>query len=130
MIRADIEEVLTTLTANVEAMAATLKLRAERANVLSCLVEHENRRMVLQVELALLNDVEQPLAIKCHVVRRLPRVLARQLRPLVNHLVLIIARAEDHLAIGLLGRGNRRRGKRHGRNPDGGFDKLSTRRRG
>jgi hypothetical protein len=87
-----------------ERLPATLELVAKRADKLALGVEDENGRVILQIRAPLVDDVEQTLAIHGDVVRGLPRILVRELRPVVQHFVTVLALADDELGVGLLRR--------------------------
>ena len=59
--------------------------------------------MIFQILTAFVNDVQQTLRINGDVVRGLPRVLVRQLREAVLHLVPMLAFANDGLLRILVG---------------------------
>ena len=127
LIGADIEELLAGVLADLDAVAAPLKLLAERAHVLAVGVENKNRRMVLLIGLALVNYVQAARAIDCHVVRGLPGKAVGELRPVVLHFVAVLSRADDQGAVGLLGREYRGCQRQAGRSGRGGGKKLTTR---
>src|SRR4051812_21152222 len=91
-----------------EAVTATLELVAERADKLSVRIENENGRVVLLVFVALVDHVQVACFVEGHVVCRLPRVLLRQLWPVVQRFVLVLTAAENDGGIGLLGGKNGR----------------------
>ena len=104
LIGADVEELLPAFVANLDAVPAPLELLAERADVFAVGIEHEDRRMVLQVGLPFVNHVHAARLVDGHVVRRLPGEPVGQLRPVVLHLVSVLAFADDQRPIGFLGR--------------------------
>ena len=120
LIRGDVEKLFLALGDDFQPMPAALKLISKRADKFPLLIEHEDGRMLLQVLAPLVRDVEQAVAIHRDVVRDLPRVFVRQLRPMVLHLVTMLARANDELRVRLLRREHARHGERSGGSGRGG----------
>ena len=77
-----------------EPVPAALKLAAERADEFPLRIEDEDRRVILELLAALVDDVEEALAVHGDVVRGLPGVWRRQLGPVVQHLVAVSAGAD------------------------------------
>src|SRR5437660_2402172 len=95
LISGNVEELLIPFRANFKSVAATLKLPAERADELSLFVKNKNGWVFLQVLAPFMDDVQQPRGINGDVMRRLPRIFVRQLRPIMQHFVLMLPAADD-----------------------------------
>ena len=94
LITGDVEELLAALRVHREPVPAALKLAAERADEFPLRIEDEDRRVILELLAALVDDVEEALAVHGDVVRGLPGVWRRQLGPVVQHLVAVSAGAD------------------------------------
>ena len=115
LVAADIEKLLVPLLADLDAVAAPLKLAAECADEFPVGVEDEDRRMVLLILLPLVDHVEVASRVDSDVVRGLPGEPVRQLREIVAHTEGVCAFAEDRLATDAADlRQGRRRGGRGG----------------
>src|SRR5262245_7839330 len=85
-------------------MTASLELLAKRAHVAPGRIEHENRRMVLQVLCPLMDDIDQSCGVHGHVMCSLPMELSRKLSPLVLDLVTMFALTDHQRLVGLASR--------------------------
>ena len=95
LITGDVEEFFAALVVDFEAVAAALKLLAERADEFAVVVEHEDRRVILLILVPFVDHVQVAGFVERDVVRRLPRVLVRQLRPVVQRFVFVFAFTQD-----------------------------------
>ena len=102
LVAGDVEELLAALGADFQAVAAALELVAEGAHELALGIKDEDGRVAGLVLAALVDDVEEAVAIDGDVVGGLPGVFVGQLGPVVLHLVTVLARADDELGVGLL----------------------------
>ena len=103
-------------------MPAALKLIPKSAHEFTLRIEDENGRMVLQILPPFVDDVEQPLGIHGDIVRGLPRVFIRELRPVVQHLVAMLAAADDERRAAFL----RGEDMRHRKGSGTGGDKTTA----
>ena len=115
----DIQKLFTILFVHFQTMPAALKVLAERPHVLPVGIEHEDRRMILLVFVSFVNHIQIAGLVERHIVRRLPRELIRQLRPVVNHFIFVLAFAQNERRLGLL-RGENGRQTRDPRGPSYG----------
>src|SRR6185437_1641461 len=91
---AQVKKLFAALLANVDAVAAGIVTLAEGTHVLALGIEDDDsihRRSAMSLML----DINEPGIINGHAVRRLPAQFLRQLSPLVNTLVAIVALADD-----------------------------------
>src|SRR5207253_9661566 len=95
LISSDAEILLRALRANLQPVASVLKLPAEGADEPAFFVENENGWVIREILASLMDDVEQPGGIYSDVVSRLPRILVRQLRPIMEHFILVLP-GTDH----------------------------------
>jgi hypothetical protein len=65
-------------------------------------IKHEDRRMILLARVTFVDHIQIARLVEGDVVRGLPGVFVWQLRPVVQHLVLVRAAADDERPIGLL----------------------------
>ena len=100
LVAGHVEEFLLALGADFEPVAAALKLAAERAHKFAFLVENENGRMILLVGAALVNHVEQAALSTATLWVVCQAILARELGPVVLHLVFVLALADDGFPAG------------------------------
>ncbi len=85
LVAAHIEKLLVALLADLDAVAAPLKLTAERADEFSCRIEHEDRRVVFLGFVAFVNHIQIARRIDGDVVRGLPGEPVGQLWEMVLH---------------------------------------------
>lgn len=76
-------------------MTAALELLAERADELPVRTKHKDRRVLLQVRLTFVHDVQIVLAVHRDVMSSLPFVVVRQLWVVVADLIAKFAFADD-----------------------------------
>jgi len=97
LIPADVEKLLAALAADLDAMAAPLKLAAEGPHKHTLRIKHEDRRMILQLSAALVDHVEVAAAIESHVVGGLPGEAVGELGEVVLHAEGVLALAQNRL---------------------------------
>ena len=106
--------------------AWSLELISKCAHELAFVVENKNRWMILLILAALMDHIKEPVLVHGDVMRGLPAVLVRQLRPVVEYLVSMLALANDQLLLGLLRGEDPRCGERRS-GSGGGGEKAATR---
>src|SRR5262249_10150232 len=91
---AQVEELLAALLADVDAVAAGIITLAERTDVFALGIEDDNRIHRGSIE-SLMLDVDEAFLVDGDAVRRVPADVAKQLAPVVDALVAILALTDD-----------------------------------
>ncbi len=124
VVSADVQEVLSPFIADFQAMPTAVELFAEGPDELTLGIEDENRGIIREIDFAFVDDIQIAIAIEGDIVRRHPAVFVGKLGEVVQHFVLMLAGADDHVFIRLGGGENGRRGECRRGGCERGFDKL------
>lgn len=106
LISTDVKKLLAAFFANLDAVPAALELAAESTDEPAFGVENENRRMVFLICSAFVDDINIARLIDGNVVSRLPRILIRELSPVVRDCEFVPALADDQLCFRFAGSDN------------------------
>ena len=111
LVAADVEEFRVAFFANLDAVAASLKLAAERPDECARRVEHEDGRVVFLILVALVDHVQIARRIDGDAMRGLPGEPVGQLRKTVVHPKRVCPRADDDVGAHATAAGEGGRGR-------------------
>src|SRR5258706_15213513 len=90
LVTGDVKELFVAFGADFQTMTAALELITESADEFPVLVENKNGGVILEVLAPFMDDVEEAFAVDGDVVRDLPGVFGRKLRPVMEYFVAVI----------------------------------------